>query len=104
MRDLTQVLQSAAACESKVLPSGLTLLVKPMPGTEDIRTPEGGADLTPRQTADLPDQETVALMHPVEETDGGHTSLMGQFIFQREKLHSAASFLKKSTQSSVLRE
>ena len=32
MRDLTQVLQSAAACESKVLPSGLTLLVKPMPG------------------------------------------------------------------------
>ena len=29
------------------------LLVKPMPGTEDIRTPEGGADLTPRQTADL---------------------------------------------------
>ena len=31
MRDLTQVLQSAAACESKVLPSGLTLLVKPMP-------------------------------------------------------------------------
>ena len=32
MRDLTQALKSAAACESKVLPSGLTLLAKPMPG------------------------------------------------------------------------
>ena len=29
------------------------LLVKPMPGTEDIAVPEGGAELTPRQTADL---------------------------------------------------
>jgi 2,3-bisphosphoglycerate-independent phosphoglycerate mutase len=29
------------------------LLVKPMAGTEDITVPEGNADLTPRQTADL---------------------------------------------------
>ena len=29
------------------------LLVKPMPGSEDIAVPEGGAELTPRQTADL---------------------------------------------------
>ena len=29
------------------------LLVKPMPGTENITTPEGQADLTPQQTADL---------------------------------------------------
>jgi 2,3-bisphosphoglycerate-independent phosphoglycerate mutase len=29
------------------------LLVKPMVGTEDITTPEGGAELTPKQTADL---------------------------------------------------
>jgi 2,3-bisphosphoglycerate-independent phosphoglycerate mutase len=29
------------------------LLVKPMAGTEDITTPEGGAELTPKQTADL---------------------------------------------------
>ncbi len=29
------------------------LLVKPMPGTENIRTPEGRTELTPRQTADL---------------------------------------------------
>jgi 2,3-bisphosphoglycerate-independent phosphoglycerate mutase len=29
------------------------LLVKPMAGTEDITVPEGGADLTPKQTADL---------------------------------------------------
>lgn len=29
------------------------LLVKPMEGTEDISVPEGDADLTPRQTADL---------------------------------------------------
>ena len=32
MRDLAAVLQNAAACERKVLPSGLTLLAKPMPG------------------------------------------------------------------------
>ena len=29
------------------------LLVKPMPGTENITVPEGGAELTPQQTADL---------------------------------------------------
>ncbi len=29
------------------------LMVKPMEGTENITIPEGGADLTPRQTADL---------------------------------------------------
>ena len=29
------------------------LLVKPMAGTEDVTVPEGEADLTPRQTADL---------------------------------------------------
>ena len=29
------------------------LLVKPMPGTENITVPEGSAELTPRQTADL---------------------------------------------------
>ena len=28
-------------------------MVKPMEGTENISVPEGGAELTPKQTADL---------------------------------------------------
>ena len=43
------------------------LMVKPMPGTEHITRPEGGAELTPKQTADLINELIVRSQELLED-------------------------------------
>ena len=56
------------------------LLVKPMPGTENITVPEGGAELTPQQTADLINDlilrsQELLENHPLNQWRKGKTRL-----------------------------